>query len=272
VNWSPLTNPRFSRTAAYHPDWILSTVSGGANSLWLAEWLSEAMDLRPGMRVLDLGCGMAASSIFLHREFGVQVWAADLWISVDDNRRRIEDAGFDDDVFPLHLEARALPFASEFFDAIVCIDSIPYFGTDEFWLGYVARFVKPEGRIGFAGAGLMREIEGELPEHLKTWWQPDLWSLHSPAWWRRHWEKTGFVDVEVSDTLEDGWKRWLDWHRLVAPDNAVEIAAVGTDAGEYLGYVRAVASRRCDAEIPEQIVSVPTEYRKASLLRTSNED
>jgi hypothetical protein len=31
--------------------------------------------------VLDLGCGRASSSIFLRREFGVQVWAADLWFS-----------------------------------------------------------------------------------------------------------------------------------------------------------------------------------------------
>jgi cyclopropane fatty-acyl-phospholipid synthase-like methyltransferase len=44
--------------------------------LWLTEWLAEALDLRPGMRVLDLGCGRAMSSVFLRREFGVQVWAS----------------------------------------------------------------------------------------------------------------------------------------------------------------------------------------------------
>jgi cyclopropane fatty-acyl-phospholipid synthase-like methyltransferase len=44
----------------------------------MAEWLTSALDLRPRMRVLDLGCGRATSSIFLHREFGVQVWATDL--------------------------------------------------------------------------------------------------------------------------------------------------------------------------------------------------
>jgi SAM-dependent methyltransferase len=35
--------------------------------------LAEAIELRPGMRVLDLGCGRAMSSVFLHREFGAQV-------------------------------------------------------------------------------------------------------------------------------------------------------------------------------------------------------
>lgn len=57
-------SPNFPRSSAYHPEWIMASVSGGANSLWLAEWLTEALVLRPGMRVLDLGCGRGASSIF----------------------------------------------------------------------------------------------------------------------------------------------------------------------------------------------------------------
>ena len=74
----------------------------------MAEWLTEALDLQPGMRVLDLGCGRASSSIFLHREFGVQVWATDLWCDVSENAQRIRDAGVGDQVFPVRADARAL--------------------------------------------------------------------------------------------------------------------------------------------------------------------
>jgi cyclopropane fatty-acyl-phospholipid synthase-like methyltransferase len=45
----------------------------GPNALWLAEWLAEALSLKAGMRLLDLGCGRAMTSIFLAKEFGVQV-------------------------------------------------------------------------------------------------------------------------------------------------------------------------------------------------------
>src|SRR5436189_5969407 len=114
---------RFPRSSRYNPEWILASFSGGANPLWLTEWLTEAMELRPGMRVLDLSCGRAMSSIFLHREFGVQVWAVDLWISASENLQRIRDAGVADAVFPIHADARSLPFAAEFFDAIISIDS-----------------------------------------------------------------------------------------------------------------------------------------------------
>ena len=73
-----LLSDRFPRSNEYHPQWMIASSSSGANALWLTEWLSTVVDLRPGMRILDLGCGRAMSSIFLHREFGVQVWATDL--------------------------------------------------------------------------------------------------------------------------------------------------------------------------------------------------
>ena len=159
------------------------------------------------MRVLDLGCGRASSSIFLRREFGVQVWATDLWFSAAENIQRIRDAGVEDGVFPLHADARSLPFAPDFFDAIVCIDSFPYFGTDDLYLNYLAQFVKPGGPIGDrrgrAGAG---DRGRASPNTCGRGGRQDLWAFHSAAWWRRHWERTGIVDVEVADTMPDGWQ------------------------------------------------------------------
>jgi hypothetical protein len=94
-----------------------------------------------------------------------------------------------------------------------------------------------------------------------------VWSLHSPAWWRRHWEKTGFVTVERAEAMPDGWKRWLDWQYVVCPGNTVELQAVEADAGRYFGYLRVVAHRRPDVRIDGPIATVPTEYTKAPLLR-----
>jgi len=265
----PLTSKRFPRSAKYHPEWVIGSSSGGANALWLTEWLGEALDLRPGMRVLDLGCGLAMSSVFLRREFGVQVWATDLWFSASDNLQRVRDANVDDGVFPIHADARSLPFATEFFDAIVSIDSFVYYGTDDLYLNYLARFLTPGGVIAIAGAGLMQEIEGPVPDHLQKWWEPGLCCLHSAAWWRRHWERTGIVDVDVADTLLDGWQFWRSWQTVVAPDNATEIQALEADRGRYLGYVRVIGRRRADARLDEPIVSIPTGYARKPLLRDS---
>jgi len=267
-----LVSNRFPRASKYHPEWIVANASGGANALWLIEWLAEAINLRPGMRVLDLGCGRASSSIFLRREFDVQVWATDLWISASENLQRIRDAGLEDGVFPLHSDARSLPFAGEFFDAIVCVDSYPYFGTDDLYLNYLAHFVKAAGQIGIVGAGLIKEVEGVVPSRLQKVWTQDFWALHSAVWWRRHWERTGILNVELADSMSDGWRFWLDWQRAVAPKNSIEIKALEADRGRHLGYVRVVGRRR-QVKLeeycwPDNTRSLPLHYRKKPLLRT----
>ena len=53
---------RFPRSNKYSPHWLVAGCSGGANPLWLTEWLTSEVDLHPGMRILDLGCGRALSS------------------------------------------------------------------------------------------------------------------------------------------------------------------------------------------------------------------
>ena len=266
-----LLSDRFPRSSQYHPEWVMKNGSG-ANALWLAEWLSSDMDLRPGMRVLDLGCGRAISSIFLAREFGVQVWATDLWINASENRQRIRDANVEDQVYAIHADARSLPFAGDYFDSIVCVDSFPYFGTDGLYLNYLAHFVKPGGQIGIAGAGLVQEFDGPVPKHLQHFWSQDCWCLHSAEWWRRHWGRTGIVDGEVADTMPEGWRAWLDWHKTAWPENKREIETLKKDRGEYLGYIRMVGCRRDDATLeaycwPDTIRSSPFEYTKISLLR-----
>ncbi len=148
------------------------------------------------------------------------------------------------------------------------IDSFFYYGTDDLYLNYLARFVKPGGALGIAGAGLVQEIDGSLPEHLREWWTQDMWCLHSAAWWRRHWERTGIMDIEVADTMPDGWQRWLDWHRVIGPDNEAEIKALEADRGSYLGYVRVVGRRNGQATLADHTESVPTEYTKEPLLRS----
>lgn len=91
----------FRRSEKYNQEWILAGVGGAANTLWLTEWLCEALELRSGMRVLDLGCGTACSSMF-----------------------------------PLRADARDLPFAAEFFDAVISIDSFHYYGADDLFTNY----------------------------------------------------------------------------------------------------------------------------------------
>ena len=220
----------------------------GPNAVWITEYLCEALALTPGMKVLDLGCGKAMSSIFLAREFDVEVWATDLWIAAVDNENRIRQAGLADQIHAVHAEAHALPYDADFFDAIVSLDAYHYFGTDDLYLGYLSRFLKPAGQIGIVSPGLNNEFEGDPPAHLRSGWHWDFASFHSPAWWRRHWDRLGKFDIDRADWLEDGWKYWALWNRLWSEargdDDHHEAEMVESDGGRNLGFVRVVARRR----------------------------
>ena len=75
------------------------------------------------------------------------------------------------------------------------------------------------------------------------------------------------MDINVADTMPNGWQVWLDWQRAVAPDNVAEIKALEADRGIYLGYVRLVGHRNGEATLTDLIVSLPAQYTKKPLLR-----
>lgn len=162
----------------------------GENALCQAEILGRKLPLRTGMRILDLGCGAAASSIFLAREFGVEVWVADGTISPTDNYRRAISMGCEASVFAIRVHAHSLPFAKDFFDAVVAIDSFLYFGTDDRYLSYLAQLIKPGGFVGVVDIAFTREVRSieEAPEYLRPQYQKHWSYVHTLEWWVDHWE------------------------------------------------------------------------------------
>ena len=251
-----LWHENYPLASGYAPEWVFANQMG-PNALWLMEWLVRAMDLQPGMRVLDMGCGRAMTSVFLAREFDVQVWANDLWIAANDNWQTVCAAGVADRVFPMHAEAHALPYAAEFFDAIVSVDSYHYFGAADLYLDYFVRFVKKGGQIGIAVPGAMQSFDGGIPEHLNGLFgasNHELYTFHTASWWRHLWGRTPHLDVEVADVLEDGWKDWLRFNRArldhrdgnewdMRDGCGEEVEYLEVDRGRYLGFARLVGRR-----------------------------
>ena len=95
-----------------------------------------------------------------------------------------------------------------------------------------------------------------------------MYCLHSPSWWQSHWNKTEIVDVELADSMPDGWQVGSEWQVVVAPKNLVEISAVESDAGNYLGYVGSLSkAARCEAGW-DYLQSIPTNYIAQPLLRS----
>ncbi len=253
---SLLQKDEFPRSASYDQEWMLDNQMG-PNAVWLAEWLCEVLPLKPGMRVLDLGCGKAMTSIFLAREFGVHVWAADLWMSPDHNWQRIVASGMAGLVCPLKAEAHALPFARGFFDVAVSIDAYQYFGTDTLYLDYLARFVRPAGLVGVVVPGLMQPFGSTVPPHLaqpqsngKVFWDSDCLCFKTAGFWQELWQGCPKVMETAVGALPDGWRHWRDFDRALEATGKnlfpSDAEALEEDRGRYIGLLR-VTARRTEA-------------------------
>jgi SAM-dependent methyltransferase len=199
----------FTRSAKYDQGWMFDN-SMGPNPLWLIEWLTWEMAISKGSVVLDMGCGKALTSIFLAREFGCTVLANDLWISPDDNLGRIKELKLGQKVFPIQAEAHSLPYAKDGFDAITSIDAYQYFGTDDMYLDYFVKYVKPGGQIGIVIPGWAKEKEAPMPPGLEAFPAGEYSSFHTCDWWKKHIEQSGAVAIEKYEYLPDGKRIWQD--------------------------------------------------------------
>lgn len=235
---------RYPRAAAWDPQWQLENMMG-TNPLWLTEELMQHLPLKPGMRVLDLGCGRGMSSLFLAKELQVQVWAADLWVSPDENWQRVQELGLEQLVYPIQAEAHTLPFAEGFFDAIICVDAWHLFGLGEGFVGRIAHYVRNGGFIAMISPGLVEEFEHGLPTHVIPFWQQEFWSLHSPEWWAELWQKELSLRIAHADSVDAGWKLWLQWEEIARdtgyPFAADDITLLHADSGRNLGFISIVA-------------------------------
>ena len=218
----------------------------GPSSLKMIEELTDGLDLRPGMKVLDLGCGKGLTSIFLAREFGVTVYATDLWIGATENFERFERLGLSDLIIPIHADALALPFADHYFDALVSVDAYYYFGMDDALMDEkIAPLVKPEGLLAIAFPGFKKDIHGALPpEFLLSWKPEDLDCFQTCGWWENLLKKSQKIEIDSiteMNCFDDAWRDWLESDISYAINDR---KAMNAGAGNYMNLIAILAHRK----------------------------
>lgn len=174
--------------------------------------IADQMGLAPGMRILDLGAGNCAESVFLAKQYGVRVCALDRCMDVTECRERAGANGVAHLVTPLASDVTDLPFSQGSFDRVIAINSYLYFGTDDAYLPYLCTFLKPGGFIGIGSPCYSRELPPDAPREL-LYSKPDFIEsrlCHSPGWWRHHFAKTGLVQVLSCAEHPKGREFWLD--------------------------------------------------------------
>jgi len=186
----------------------------GQGGLFLAHDMAELLDLREGMKVLDLGCGRATTSVYLASEYGVEVHAVDKHLSRKKVLPKLKKSKVENSVLPQKTDAWNLRFPKDFFDAVFSMNAYFYFGTDDFYLGYLSQFVRDGGKICIGSPCYAQEINSETPKEFLID-PPAYLGVHSPDWWRSNFEKNEGIRVLHCERHPKSREFWLDAVRWI---------------------------------------------------------
>ena len=236
----------YPRSEKYQTPELLSKIMG-PNPIKLEEELLLDCAIPQGSRVCDLGSGQGLTSVFLAKEYGFTVYAADLWSDPEEHRLFFRRMGLrDDQIIPVKADATDLPFEENFFDGIISTDSYNYFGRDPAYLDQkLLPFVKPGGYVYIAIPGMKRDCHQHLPKELLLSWTPEqLEYMHDAAYWRRMVSQCHGADVLAVEEMQSNDEVWADWLRQ---DNEYAVGdrkAMEAGGGKYLNFIRIVLRRR----------------------------
>lgn len=226
----------FYKADKYDKDFLKENMMG-PNSMKILEELLKDVNLNSSMRVLDLGCGRGLTSVFLAREYGVKVFALDLWIEATENFERFKKAGVENLIVPIHADALNMPFADGYFDAVISVDAYHYVGNnDSFFSEKVRPLIKEGGIAAIAFPGMKYEVQNNIPEEMKPFWEEEALTMwHSINWWKPKFEnELNNIKIWEMSCFDDAWKDWLESDNPYAIEDRVMMS---TDNGRYMNLI-----------------------------------
>ena len=237
---------KYPRSEKYNTPELMAKIMG-PNPVKLEEELMLGNKIPENAVVCDLGSGQGLTSVFLAKEYGFTVYAADLWSNPEDNRRFFDEMGLgEEQIVPVKADAEKLPFEKEFFDAVISTDSYNYFGRDPRYLDEkLLPFVKKGGYIYIAIPGMKNDCHDRLPSELLLSWTPEqLEYMHDTSYWTDMVEKcsgANVIEVSEMESNDEVWEDWLKQENEYAVGDRKSMEAGG---GRYLNFIKIVLQKK----------------------------
>ncbi len=237
---------KYVKSEKYNTPELQSKIMG-PNPIKLEEELLLDCKIPAGSVVCDLGSGQGLTSVFLAKEYGFTVYAADLWSGPDENRKFFDSMGLSrEQIVPVKADATDLPFEKDFFDGLVCVDSYNYFGRDKSFLDEkLLPFIKSGGYIYLAITGMKKDLHDNIPPELLLSWTPEqLDYIRDADYWKDVVSACKGAEVISVSEMESNEEVWADW---LKQDNEYAVGdrkTMEAGGGKYLNFISVVLKKK----------------------------
>ncbi|WP_409295599.1 class I SAM-dependent methyltransferase [Peribacillus sp. SCS-26] len=201
----------------------------GPGSFEMALPLVQALNLQPGMRILEVGAGSGQIAAALAKYWGVSVVTLEPWEDLNAIHLHANEESVGNQVLAVNAAAQALPFAESSFDAVLSIGSF-FMIADERprALRELIRVAKRKAHIGIAEPMCRTNHAPEDITHFEIYKSYRKW-LQTVQWNSTLFNQNGLEITEAS-YFENGYQMWVD--NLIYYDGEKDI--ILKDGGRWL--------------------------------------
>ena len=145
-----LDGGQYSRNGILRYEKIFGETFVSTGGLETTQAFTADLALKPGMKVLDIGCGTGGSAFYLARKFGVEVLGVDLstnMLTIAEEHKAEMEPEVRARVSFKQMDATKVDFPEAHFDMMYSRDAIMHIAEKEKLYAKVFKWLKPGGRI-----------------------------------------------------------------------------------------------------------------------------
>jgi tocopherol O-methyltransferase len=225
----------------HHGYWIHGGESKETAQVQLVEHLAQAADIQPRAKILDIGCGFGASSIYLARKYQADVTGITISpLQVEMANQAAAAAGASSAFACMDAERMSL---SDCFDVLWSIESISHYQDVPRFFANAAKLLNPGGT--FALTDWFKQLAlspGEHKKFLSPIEDGMLVELHTMHDYENYLASAGLLVTRIETLNQHTAKTWDLCLDIIKDKSFWELAA--RHGSEFIRFLRAFKAMR----------------------------